>query len=134
MLDNTKPKQVLVLRKDLGMKPGKCVAQGSHASLGAVIKNSSFEEFDDHVVKTTVISKESYHWFKQEFTKVCCKCDSEEELLALHKKAQEAGIPCSLIRDAGHTVFHGVPTYTALGIGPASAEQIDAITGHLKLF
>ena len=31
-------KQVIVLRKDLGMRKGKMVAQGAHASLGAILR------------------------------------------------------------------------------------------------
>lgn len=130
----SKPKQVIVLRKDLGMRPGKCVAQGSHASLGAAIQGATFGEDGDGYVMTVKVSKETYHWFKSEFTKICCSVNSEQELLDLHAKALEAGLPSVLIKDAGHTVFHGVPTYTAIAVGPASEEDINSVTGHLKLY
>lgn len=56
---------------------------------------------------------------------------SQEELIELHAQAVKAGLPSSYIMDAGKTE---VPpgTYTCASIGPASAEDIDKITGHLK--
>jgi len=54
-------------------------------------------------------------------------------LLFIHSAAEIAGLPCSLIQDAGFTEFNGVPTYTAVAIGPAQATEIDKITGLLKL-
>lgn len=38
------------------------------------------------------------------------------------------------ITDVGRTEFNGVPTITALAIGPNKSEDIDKITGHLKLY
>jgi peptidyl-tRNA hydrolase, PTH2 family len=48
------------------------------------------------------------------------------------REAQAAVLPAYLIRDAGRTV---IPegTMTCLGIGPAPAEKIDALTGSLPL-
>jgi PTH2 family peptidyl-tRNA hydrolase len=40
----------------------------------------------------------------------------------------------ALVRDAGHTEFHGEPTYTCLAFEPLSAEQVDPLTGDLPLF
>ena len=42
-------------------------------------------------------------------------------------------IPCSIIRDSGFTEFNGVPTLTAVAIGPDYPEVIDPLTKHLKL-
>ena len=72
-------------------------------------------------------------WLSGRFTKVVVRVDSEAELLEVYQKAKDAGLPCSLIQDSGATEFHGVPTYTAVAIGPDEAEKIDAITGQLKL-
>lgn len=129
-------KQVAVLRKDLKMRKGKCVAQGGHAYMGAVFQESFVrsEIVDGQEVryKCIPLNAVNEHWFAAEFTKICLGCDSEAELLALTEQAKAAGLPFSLIQDAGHTEFHGVPTYTALGIGPAPVELIDKITGHLQ--
>lgn len=57
---------------------------------------------------------------------------SEEELLDIYNKAIEAVLPCSLIKDAGLTEFKE-PTYTAVAIGPSRPNDVDKITGHLKL-
>jgi PTH2 family peptidyl-tRNA hydrolase len=72
-------------------------------------------------------------WLDGLFTKVCVGVPSEEALRALYEQARTAGLPCALITDAGLTEFHGVPTVTCCAIGPASKEDVDQITGHLKL-
>ena len=112
-------KQILILRKDLGMRKGKMIAQGAHASLKAVLefrKNQYVEA-----------------WLNSAFTKIAVSVDSEQELLDLFESACNLRLPRALIKDAGRTEFHGIPTYTAVAIVPAPAEVIDPITGHLKL-
>jgi PTH2 family peptidyl-tRNA hydrolase len=110
-------KQVIVLRKDLNMRKGKMVAQGSHACLYAYLKTS--KEIRDA-------------WFGQRQTKICVSVDSEEELFAIYKAATDAGLPAVLIQDAGLTEFKE-PTYTAVGIGPCEDDDVNKITGNLKL-
>lgn len=49
------------------------------------------------------------------------------------KQAKAVGLLTNIIQDAGHTqVKPGSRTVCA--IGPGSAELIDQVTGHLKLF
>lgn len=121
----TSSKQVIVLRKDLNMRKGKMVAQGSHASLSAYI--SATTAYPKHVES---IAKE---WFMHGQTKICVGVETEDELLKLWQLASStADLPCYLVRDAGLTEFKA-PTYTALAIGPATAEKVDKITGLLKL-
>lgn len=122
-------KQVIILRKDLNMRKGKMVAQGAHASLGAVFKNST----NINNQKCITYTDDLFEWFNESFKKVCVSCDSEKELLDLHKQAENAGLLNCLIQDKGHTEFHNIPTYTSLAIGPANNEEIDKITGNLKL-
>lgn len=124
-------KQVLVMRKFPALRTGKYVAQGSHASMGALLKLGQIED-DKLVIPLTDPFVKS--WLLGPFTKIALKAETEEELRELMVKAEAAGIPVALITDAGHTEFKGVPTVTALGVGPASAEEIDKITGHLTLF
>ena len=134
-------KQVIVIRKDLKMRKGKMVSQGCHASLGAFLKFAISHTIMHPIAGPIgiqylfkILDKTPlYEWLEGIFTKIVVGCDSEEELLELHKQAEEAGIKNALIQDAGKTEFHGKPTYTALGIGPDYSEKIDKITGHLKL-
>ncbi|MEL6105002.1 MAG: aminoacyl-tRNA hydrolase, partial [Planctomycetota bacterium] len=72
-------------------------------------------------------------WLTGSFAKVCCRVDSEEELMAIHDKAVDAGLEVHLITDSGKTEFHGVPTNTCLAIGPDDVAKIDAVTGDLRL-
>ena len=112
-------KQVIILRKDLGMRKGKCVAQGAHASLQVTLDN--------------IESLEVKSWLNTGMTKIVVSVDSEQELLNIYQKAMAAKLSSCLIRDAGKTEFNGIPTFTAVAVGPASAIKIDLITGDLKL-
>ena len=67
-----------------------------------------------------------------ELAKIAVKVNSEEELLKLQETAKSVGLNCFLVMDAGHTQI-AAGSKTVLGIGPALAEDIDKITGHLKL-
>ncbi len=123
-------KQVIVMRKDLNMRKGKMVAQGAHASMKVFWDIS--RKFDGHY-RSIPMTDEMEEWLDGRFTKVVVGCGSEEELDSLYNKAQVCGLPCSLIVDAGLTEFNGVPTKTCCAIGPANAEDIDKITGELRL-
>ncbi len=124
-------KQVIVVRKDLRMGKGKLVAQGSHASLGAVLMIQSKMKLAAPRIHELIGPYNS--WIEGIFTKVCLAVESEEELLELERAAESAGLPVKLITDSGLTEFHGVPTRTCLAIGPSWSEDIDKITGKLKL-
>jgi peptidyl-tRNA hydrolase, PTH2 family len=106
--------QVIVLRKDLNMRKGKMVAQGAHASLAAIL-GLARREGDRLVVS---LDPRIEPWLCGRFTKICVSVNSEGELLALHERAKTAGLLTSLIQDAGLTEFAGVPTYTAVAVGP----------------
>ena len=124
-------KQVIVLRKDLNMRKGKLVAQGAHASMGAILGQMSR---DGEKLVMDLSDERLKPWITGRFKKICVYVNSEEELLALHAKAKEAGMICSLIQDAGLTEFGGVKTYTAVAVGPDREDRVDAITGGLPLF
>lgn len=124
-------KQVIVMRKDLNMRKGKMVAQGSHASLGAVlmIQKAGRGEWG---------YRDSVHaafkdWIEGTFTKVCVGVEDEATLLDVYEAALALELPVKLITDSGRTEFHGHPTNTCLAIGPAWSDEIDRVTGDLKL-
>jgi PTH2 family peptidyl-tRNA hydrolase len=116
-------KQVIIIRKDLKMRRGKEITQGSHAS-GYFYKENEGKPFD----------METKSWIQTGETKITCVVNSEEELEELHEKAKEMGLRSHLITDAGRTEFNGVPTKTCLAIGPNRASDVDEITGNLKLY
>lgn len=129
-------KQVLVLRNDTGMNAGKLSAQASHASLGALLPRdgTTLTRQDDGTYKLeATISAEAAAWFEELSVKVAVSVPSEAALLEIYEGAKAAGLPCVLIRDAGLTHF-SEPTLTAVGIGPAAAEKINPVTGHLPLY
>ncbi|HLF54711.1 MAG TPA: peptidyl-tRNA hydrolase Pth2 [Candidatus Nanoarchaeia archaeon] len=110
-------KQVILVRADLKLTKGKMAAQASHASVDAVLKSHK----DDIAT-----------WQAQGMKKVVLKVADKEELLLYKQKADDAGLVCALITDAGHTQLPS-GTVTCLGIGPDKIEKIDKITGKLSL-
>ena len=127
-------KQVLVMKKfpkDRNMRIGKYVAQGAHASLGALLSLGSLIDNDFVIPMNNPFVRE---WIVGRFTKIALYVETDEELVAIYNAAQKAGIASAIIQDAGLTEFNGIPTLTAVGIGPDDEEAINKITGHLKLF
>jgi PTH2 family peptidyl-tRNA hydrolase len=122
-------KQTIVLRKDLNMRRGKMVAQGAHASLRAILQ-LGHQQGGSFVIP---LDERLEPWLLGRFKKICVSVNSEEELLALAEHSRAAGLITALIQDAGLTEFGGVPTYTALAVGPDTEERVDAITGSLPL-
>ncbi|KAH8068493.1 pyroglutamyl-peptidase [Aureococcus anophagefferens] len=111
-------KQVLVVRADLGMSAGKIAAQCAHASLGG---------YREALRRTPDVAD---RWVGAGETVIVVQHDGC--LRSLHAAAVAANLNTSLIADAGRTeVAPG--TDTVLGVGPAPADDVDAITGRLKL-
>lgn len=113
-------KQIIIIRKDLKMRRGKEIAQASHAVQLAYMKHAS----DPRMIA----------WCSGPFAKICVCVNSEEEFLQLEQNALESGLICEKIQDQGRTEFNGVPTYTAMVIGPDTHDRLNPITGHLTLY
>ena len=124
------------MRKDLGMRKGKMIAQGAHASLKVLLDAGAIEPGESGPAGarfTLPLDAALAAWLGGRFTKICVSVDSEAELDAVVDRARAAGVPCALVVDAGHTEFHGVPTKTCCAVGPAWSDAVDAITGGLPL-
>lgn len=126
-----KTKQIIVIRKDLKMRRGKEIAQGSHASLKAILDLMRKE--GDTLVLDLKKYKGLEQWIDNRFTKVCVQCNSEQELDDLYEQAKQANLICTMIIDEGLTEFNGVHTKTCIAIGPGPEDEINKITGHLSL-
>lgn len=117
-------KQVIVVRGDLGMSRGKVAVQAAHAAVAAVLK---VVESNNDVWKSWLES-----WVKEGQAKITLRVEGEDELVAIFEKAVKAGLPVSLIRDAGLTELPP-GTLTAVAVGPAPSDAVDRITGGLRL-
>ncbi len=126
-------KQVILIRRDLKMRRGKEIAQGSHASIAFLVHRMRANSADQTDISLRLTPAE-LEWVTRGMAKVCLKVNSEEELLDCHARAQQAGLESHLIRDSGRTEFGGVATLTACAIGPDAPERIDDITGDLTLY
>lgn len=110
-------KQVIAIRKDLGLGLGKAVAQAAHASLKA------------YQLASPRVRKE---WELEGAKKIVVAVNSAKELFSLHSMAKRLDLPTALVKDAGLTqVKPG--TSTAVAIGPCSEADADKLTGGLKL-
>lgn len=126
-------KQVIIIRKDLKMRRGKEIAQGAHASMAWLtnrIRNIiNHDEAHEPLPIKKWFSEAELEWMLGSFAKVALQIESEEDLNEIYRQAKEAGREASLIIDSGRTEFNGVPTATAVAIGPDEVEKLDVITG-----
>jgi len=126
-------KQVIVMRKNypdgkggfFQLRKGKLISQGAHA---AMMWMSEAMRSKKH------LTTEQNEWLDGSFTKVTLQVSSEEELLEVFNNAKSKGLTVHMVMDTGKTEFDGVPTRTALAIGPHEESKIDEITGELKLY
>lgn len=113
-------KQVIVVRADLNMSPGKLAVQVAHGSVAALERARRG--------RLEWVGK----WLLEGQKKVVVRAADDRELRKLFERAEELDLPCELVHDAGLTELPPATT-TVLAIGPAPAELIDKITGNLPL-
>ena len=116
--DDAPVKLVLLARTDLAMSRGKIAAQVAHAAVLAALNGLGTADFAT--------------WLEQGQPKVVLKVGDANELRRLAEAGKQAGLPISLVADAGLTQLPP-GTLTCAAIGPAEDRRIDAITGDLLL-
>lgn len=113
-------KLVIVARRDLKLSPGKLAAQAAHAAVTCALKAQKHQP-------------ETFRrWYDEGQKKVVVRADTLADLHRLKIDAEKLGYTTALIQDAGHTEIEPGTT-TVLGIGPARADHLDKLTGHLQL-
>jgi PTH2 family peptidyl-tRNA hydrolase len=111
-------KLVMVVRTDLAMGKGKIAAQVAHAAVAAVLRDRGGPVFSV--------------WLREGQPKVVLRVGDADQFASVCAAAEAAGLPVAVIRDAGRTqVVAGTPTCCA--VGPAPAEALDPVVGHLSL-
>ena len=126
-----KAKQVILIRNDLNISAGKLSAQVAHASLAAFLNREKADPLAQEL--SIPLSEADRAWLTHRFTKVCLAVKDEAELIHFYEEAKKLGLKCSLIKDAGFTEL-SEPTFTTVGIGPDFNEQINSLTGKLRLY
>ncbi|KAG9392894.1 peptidyl-tRNA hydrolase 2, mitochondrial-like [Carpediemonas membranifera] len=121
-------KMVLVIRRDLKMDKGKVAAQCCHACLGVYRKAVKCALNGDTDVGDALAG-----WLTFGQTKVTLQVPGADELNNLFDLAVEAGAPATIITDAGRTQIPA-GSQTVLAIGPWPVDEVDQITGRLKLY
>ena len=115
-----KLKMVFVVNHELKMGKGKIAAQVAHAAVKATL---ACGERDPALLDA---------WFKTGQKKICVKGDSAQHLEQLSIDAKKNGLLANKIHDAGHTQIPA-GSFTVLAIGPCRDEDIETVTGDLKL-
>jgi len=115
-----KLKMVFVVNHELKMGKGKIAAQVAHAAVKATL---ACGERDPALLDA---------WFKTGQKKICVKGDSAQHLEQLSIDAKKNGLLANKIHDAGHTQIPA-GSLTVLAIGPCRDEDIETVTGDLKL-
>jgi len=116
-------KQVIAVRTDLRMSPGKLAVQVAHASVDAALRSLRNERWRRWLDE----------WVSQGMKKVVVKGGVEEDLLRIYEECVRRDLPCSIVRDAGRTELEP-GTLTAVCVGPAPSNMVDEITGKLQLY
>jgi peptidyl-tRNA hydrolase, PTH2 family len=113
-------KMVVVVRKELRLTAGKAAVQVAHA---AVLLTRAAERRDPATLDA---------WLAEGQMKIALGVPGLGDLEALERAARARKIPTVWVEDAG---FTEVPpgTRTCLGLGPALASDLDAVTGSLSL-
>jgi PTH2 family peptidyl-tRNA hydrolase len=119
-------KQLIIIRRDLKMRRGKEISQGAHASMMFLMR----------LVKdyNAPITRDQAEWIDGKFTKVVLQVADGVTLLACYQRACMNEIEAHLVTDSGTTEFGGVPTHTAVAIGPERSSVLDPLFGMLKLY
>ena len=146
-------KQIIIVRKDLQMSPGKLAAQVSHASMAFLTNaiRNNWSQWIDYVKGTEyktyysaelTFDKDLFEqWIDGEFTKCVLKAKNKSQLLKAKTLAEEMGMTENedffCIYDNCHTELtpeDNGRTLTCIGFKPMDSEVIDKIGKKYQLY
>lgn len=108
-------RQIVVANLAVPFPLGRLAAHIAHAAVAGVLDQGEWVDNTFQVV--TDGAPDLRYWMQESFTKAVCKAWGKDEMMAIKAKADIAGIHTSLIEEDGYV--------TALGIGPASDEEMN---------
>ena len=148
-------KQIIIVRKDLDMSPGKLAAQVSHASMAFLtnmirdnaVRISQMTGSGETVYRAELFFEQGLYeeWIGGAFTKVILQAKNRSQLLKAKKYAEEMRMAENtdyfLIKDNCRTELEPEEvdengngrTLTCIGFAPMDSESIDQIGRHFQL-
>ena len=151
-------KQIIIVRKDLNMSPGKLAAQVSHGSMAFLISqmrnhceipdkcdfmpDGKQYKYYGYLKCPIFVTKECYEqWIEGEFTKCVLQAKNKNQILKAKTMAEELGMKEGedfwLIKDNCHTELEPEEdgrTLTVIGFKPMDSEIIDNIDRKYHLY
>ncbi len=143
-------KQIIIVRRDLDLSPGKLSGQVSHASMAFLtnmLKEHVLPAAGKYKVESFTIEKGLYeNWINDIFTKVVLKAKNKNQLMKAVKMAEDLGMEEGkdffLIKDCCLTELtpeevdeNGVgKTLTCIGFRPMEETVIDQIGRKYQLY
>lgn len=151
-------KQIIIVRKDLNMSPGKLAAQVSHGSMAFLISqmrnhceipdkcdfmpDGKQYKYYGYLKCPIFVTKECYEqWIEGEFTKCVLQAKNKNQILKAKTMAEEMGMKEGedffCIYDNCHTELEseeGGRTLTVIGFRPMECEIIDKIGKKYHLY
>lgn len=143
-------KQIIIVRRDLDLSPGKLSGQVSHASMAFLtnmLKEHVLPAAGGYKVESFTMEKGLYeNWINDIFTKVVLKAKNKNQLLKAVKMAEDLGMEEGkdffLIKDCCLTELipeevdeNGVGrTLTCIGFRPMEETVIDQIGRKYQLY
>ncbi|KAH9606342.1 hypothetical protein KSS87_007155 [Heliosperma pusillum] len=112
--------QVLVVRQDLKMGPGKIASQCAHAAMGMYAELMQSQR--------SLLRQ----WEQCGQAKIVVTCKNLKELTKLEQDAETIGLPTFVVADAGRTQV-AAGSKTVLAIGPGRKTFVDSVTGKQRL-
>lgn len=138
-------KQAIVFRKDLTMPAGKLAAMAAHAAMTFI--TSRLRQMDSVIPDGKLwgrFSDDEVRWLTEidpgledlgqlSFAKIVLAVEDEPALLAVEVAAKEHRLTVHRVTDSGYS--HNKPrTFAAIAIGPHWPEQLEPVTGKLKVY
>jgi PTH2 family peptidyl-tRNA hydrolase len=122
-------KLVLVVRGDLGMGAGKVASQCAHAALKA---QRRLDEPAADAAAAAAAARLKASWRDGGEKIVVVRGESLAQLEGMLEQARRRGLRACAVTDAGRTQVEP-GSLTILAVGPAPEEEVDDVTGHLRL-
>ena len=115
-LDDMRLKMVLIVRKDLALSVADTASQASEAAISVIAKTLYSGASNSQWV-------DWYNWWSHVgVAKIALRCPDEQTFSEIIALAQSKNLPFSV-----------VSSQAVVAIGPAPANELDPLTGSLKL-